>query len=66
MVALLALAHERACEAELAGALDEILDAAALPDPIALADRFAPVTVAAPEVIVTLPSLETYDALYAA
>ena len=66
MVALLALAHERACEAELAVALDEILDAGALPDPVALEDRFAPVAAAAPEVIVTLPSLETYDALYAA
>jgi len=31
-----------------------------------LKDRFALVTAAAPEVIVTLPSLETYDALYAA
>lgn len=66
MVALLALAHERACEAELAVALDEILDTGALPDPIVLEDRFTPVTAAAPEVIVTLPSLEIYDALYAA
>jgi len=66
MVALLALAHEHTCEAELAAALDECLEAGILPDPIALKDRFALVTAAAPEVIVTLPSLETYDALYVA
>ena len=66
MVALLSLAHERACEAELAAALDEILEAGALPDPIVLERRFAPVTAAAPEVIVTLPPLDGYDALYAA
>ncbi len=66
MVALLSLAHEGACEAELAAALEDGLDAGGLPDPKALAERFAPVTAAAPEVIVTLPSLETYDALYAA
>ena len=66
MVALLLLAHERACEAELAAALDDGLDAGVLPDPLALAERFAPVIAAVPEVIVTLPSLETYDALYAA
>ncbi len=66
MVALLLLAHERACEAELAAALDDCLDAGVLPDPLALAERFAPVIAAVPEVTVTLPSLETYDALYAA
>jgi hypothetical protein len=66
MVALLALAHDGACEAELAAALDETLDAGGLPDPIALECRFAPVAAAAPEVVVTLPSLDSYDALYAA
>ena len=66
MVTLLALAHEQTCEAELAAALDACLDAGVLPDPIALTQRFAPVIAAAPEVIVTLPLLETYDALYAA
>ena len=66
MVALLALAHEHTCEAELAAALDECLDAGVLPDPIALKQCFAPVIATAPEVIVTLPALETYDALYAA
>jgi hypothetical protein len=66
MVALLSLAHEHACEAELAAALDEILDAGALPDPIALEHRFARTVTAAPEVIVTLPALDSYDTLYAA
>ena len=36
-VALLSLAHERTCEAELAQAIDAGLDDGALPDPIALA-----------------------------
>jgi hypothetical protein len=31
-----------------------------------LSERFTPVIAAMPEVIVTLPELETYDALYAA
>lgn len=66
MVALLLLAHEGACEAELALALDAALDAGLPLDPLALAERFAPVIGPAPEVIVTLPALETYDALYAA
>jgi len=66
MVALLLLAHERACEADLAAALEECLDVGVLPDLPALAERFAPVIAAVPEVIVTLPTLETYDALYAA
>jgi hypothetical protein len=65
-VALLALAHDGACEAELAVVLDETLDAGALPDPIALERRFAPVAAAAPEVVVTLPSFDSHDALYAA
>lgn len=65
MVALLSLAHEHACEAELAAALDAILDAGALPDPIELERRFAPAVTAAPEVAVTLPPLDSYDTLYA-
>ncbi len=66
MVALLSLAHEHACEAELATALDDILDASDLPDPIDLERRFAPAAITAPEVAVTLPSLDSYDTLYAA
>ena len=66
MVALLSLAHEQACEAELAAALDAILDVGVLPDPIDLERRFAPAVTAAPEVMVTLPPLDSYDTLYAA
>ena len=66
MLALLLLAHEGTCEAELAVALEQALDAGVPPDPLALAERFAPLIGPVPEVIVTLPALETYDALYAA
>ena len=66
MVALLSLAHEQACEAELAAALAEILDAGGLPDPDVLERRFARAVLAAPDVTVTLPALDIYDALYAA
>jgi hypothetical protein len=66
MVALLSLAHEHTCEAELATALDAILDVGDLPDLIALQRCFAPAVIAVPEVVVTLPSLGSYDTLYAA
>lgn len=66
MVALLSLAHEQTCEAELAAALTEILDAGGLPDPDVLERRFARAVPAAPDVTVTLPALDIYDALYAA
>ena len=61
MVGLLALAHERACEAELALALDAELDADRLPDLKALTERFRPPTAAAPVVVVMLPSPAIYD-----
>ena len=41
-VELLALAHERACEAELAQVIDADLDAGRLPDLMALCERFGP------------------------
>jgi hypothetical protein len=63
MVGLLALAHDRACEAELAGELRALLDAGDLPDLLALQRRFAPQTVALPEVTVTIPAAIAYDAL---
>ena len=40
MVGLLALAHDRACEAELADAIDGVLDAGGLPDLDSLRARF--------------------------
>jgi hypothetical protein len=70
MVALLALAHERSCEAELATALieqmqDTSLDgkAAGTIDVAALRERFAPRQEIMPEVVVQLPSVASYDAL---
>lgn len=42
MVGLLALAHDRACEAELAEAIDADLDGGALPNLGRLRQRFTP------------------------
>ena len=61
MVGLLALAHERACEAELALALQIALDDGKLPDLKALIERFRPKDTALPVVIITLPSLSSYN-----
>jgi hypothetical protein len=66
MVGLLALAHDRACEAELADALRAILDAGDLPDLAALQRRFMPRDVAVPEVTVSMPAAVAYDALFEA
>jgi len=63
MVRLLALAHERCCEAELAAELDAILGSGKLPDLDALEARFAPASATSPHVTVTLPSAIAYDAL---
>ena len=63
MVGLLALAHERGCEADLAAELDRLIEADAMPDPAALERRFAPVPGRMPDVTVTLPSPALYDAL---
>ena len=65
MVGLLALAHERACEAELAGELDRLAEAGALPDLATLEARFGPAPGRVPEVTVTLPSPALYDTLLA-
>ena len=63
MVGLLALAHERGCEADLAAELDRLIEADAMPDLAILERRFAPVPGRVPEVTVTLPSPALYDAL---
>lgn len=64
MVGLLALAHDRGCEAELAAALAELLRGGSLPDLSALCRQFAPaVGVTVPDVVVVLPPVGTYDAL---
>jgi hypothetical protein len=65
MVGLLALAHDRACEAELAMLLDALLDAGQLPDLARLQERFMPAPEAPPTVAVMLPEIGTYDALLA-
>ncbi len=65
LVGLLALAHERACEAELALAVEADLDAGALPDLKALTERFRPKNATVPVVVVTLPSLAIYDEIAA-
>jgi hypothetical protein len=65
MVGLLALAHDRGCEAELAAALTEQLEDGGLPDLTALRARFAPIATAVPDIIVTLPQIASYDVLLA-
>ena len=62
----LALAHERGCEAELAGVIAEALDAGALPDVAELRQRFAPDPAALPEIAIPLTPLSDYDALVTA
>jgi hypothetical protein len=63
MVDLLALAHDRGCEAELAAILADDLAANQLPDMAALRERFAPDPAALPEVAVHLAPLSLYEEL---
>jgi hypothetical protein len=63
MVELLSMAHERACEAELADLLAQDLDEGRLPDIAALRARFSPDPAELPEVVVHLAPLTDYDAL---
>ncbi len=63
MVELLALAHERGCESELADLLRMALDEHRLPDMVALRSRFAPDPSQLPDVVVRLGSLNAYEAL---
>ena len=64
-VELLALAHDRACEAELAEIIGADLDAGRLPDLAALRARFRPEEAAIPSVAVELAPLGVYDELAA-
>jgi hypothetical protein len=66
VVGVLALAHERGCEADLAAAIDAQLDAGAVPDLAELSARFAPDPQALPHVTIALAPLSAYDALTAA
>jgi len=63
MVDLLALAHDRNCEAELAAVLVGELAAARLPDMATRRSRFAPDPAMLPDVTVTLLPLSAYQAL---
>jgi len=63
MVGLLALAHDRACEAELASLLEAVIAAGGLPDLAELRQQFMPSSMAVPIVTVTLPAAVAYDAL---
>ncbi|GGD81163.1 hypothetical protein GCM10010990_33910 [Croceicoccus mobilis] len=63
MVELLAMAHERACEAELAHFLAEDLAARRVPCLATLRTRFSPDPATLPEVVVEMVSLSIYDGL---
>jgi hypothetical protein len=63
MVDLLSLAHERACEAQLADILAADLVANRIPDLKTLRTRFAPDLASLPEVSVQLTALSLYEAL---
>jgi hypothetical protein len=64
-VELLSLAHDRGCEAELAGLIDAELDAGRLPDLAILRERFGPSPTSVPLVEVAFVPLSTYDDLAA-
>ncbi len=64
-VELLALAHDRGCERELADELGRVLDAGHLPDPVALRRQFGPDPAELPTVSVLQVDLGSYDALVA-
>lgn len=63
MVELLAMAHERGCESELADQLRVLLEARRLPDMAALRELFAPDPSRLPNVVVHLASLDAYEGL---
>jgi hypothetical protein len=63
MVDLLALAHERACEAELAARLDADLDGGRLPDLKSLRVLFSPDAGAVPDIVVSYAPLSAYEEL---
>ena len=63
MVELLAIAHERACEAELAGILAANLKAGRPPDLNAIRQRFAPDPASLPALTIPTMPLASYDIL---
>ncbi len=63
MVELLAIAHERGCESELAEHLDRCIREGRLPDLTGIRECFAPDPDQLPQVVVRLAPLHGYDAL---
>ena len=66
MVGLLALAHEQACETELAAELETILEVGGMPDLADLRARVSRQPSELPSIVVALPTLAMYDALLGA
>ena len=64
-VELLALAHDRGCEVELAAAIDAELDAGRLLDLAVLREQFGPTPGSVPVIKVNLVPLNAYDGLAA-
>jgi hypothetical protein len=64
-VELLAMAHDRACEVELAQVIDAELGAGRLPDLALLRERFGPSPASVPVIDVKLVALNAYDELAA-
>ena len=62
-IELLALAHDRGCEADLAQVLEKDLTAGRLPDLAVLRARFSPDPAALPDVLVHLAPLSAYNDL---
>jgi hypothetical protein len=62
-VELLALAHDRGCEAELAELIDAELDAGRLPNLPFLRERFSPNSASVPAIKVAFVALSSYDEL---
>jgi len=58
-VELLAIAHDRGCERELADALDKVLDQGPLPDPVVLRHLFGLGSEDLPTVVVLPIALQT-------
>jgi hypothetical protein len=63
MVELLALAHDRGCETELADLLSKLLEAGQLPEMADVLERFAPDPAHLPQVVVHLTPLTDYEDL---
>ena len=66
MVGLLALAHDRGVEADIATALGVMLDDGLLPELAEMRHRFTPAITPAPAVRIEMPHASAYDRLLVA